>query len=422
MKQGKPLITFLIASMAVALAIYLGVYAFQAFYDPYTTTLVYAYTTHDSVELDGILAREEQVLPGQAGILEVTRAEGERVGVGQEVARFYRDTQAQADQAQLQALDLEIELLQYAAVQSGDLESAARLDEDILQSIVDLRASSALGDYTQLEDQVLELKSGVLKRGYTYGDGLTAQQLSEQLSALTSQRAALNQQSAAATTQVTAPQSGVFSTLVDGFESVLTPDSVLQLTPSSLRTLLDTPAVQDSSAAGKLITSQRWWYAANLPAGEAERLNQGDTVTLRFTGDFSQDVEMRVDQVGPTEGQQTLVVCSTDRYLSQTTLLRRQTAELIFESWSGLRIPKSALHLVEETVEDEETGESSVVTRLGVYALVAGRTEFKEVEVIMEGADYYVVNPLGSSRKLLRAGDEIITEAVGLQDGLLLEF
>lgn len=344
------------------------------------------------------------------------------MGAGQEVARFYRDTQAQADQAQLQALDLEIELLQYAAAQSGDLESAARLDESILQSIVDLRASSALGDYTQLEDQILKLKSGVLKRGYTYGEGLTAQQLSEQLSALTSQRAALSQQSAAATTQVIAPQSGVFSTLVDGFESVLTPDSVLQLTPSSLDALLDTPSVQDTSAAGKLITSQRWWYAANLPTEEAERLRQGDTVTLRFTGDFAQDVEMQVDQVGPIEEQQTLVVFSTDRYLSQTTLLRRQSAELIFESWSGLRIPKTALHLVEETVEDQETGEASVVTRLGVYALVAGRTEFKEVEVITEGADYYVVHPLGSSRKLLRVGDEIITEAVGLQDGLLLEF
>ena len=54
------------------------------------------------------------------------------------------------------------------------MESAARLDEDILQSVVQLRASTALGDYSELEEQVLEVKSSVLKRGYTYGDGLTA--------------------------------------------------------------------------------------------------------------------------------------------------------------------------------------------------------------------------------------------------------
>ena len=36
------------------------------------------------------------------------------------------------------------------------MESAARLDEDILQSVVQLRASTALGDYSELEEQVLE--------------------------------------------------------------------------------------------------------------------------------------------------------------------------------------------------------------------------------------------------------------------------
>ena len=45
----------------------------------------------------------------------------------------------------------------------------------------------------------------------------------------------------------------------------------------------------------------------------------------------------------------------------------------------------------------------------------------REVEIIHEGADYYVVRPVGSGRKLLRDGDTIITAAIGLQDGLLLE-
>lgn len=54
--------------------------------------------------------------------------------------------------------------------------------------------------------------------------------------------------------------------------------------------------------------------------------------------------------------------------------------------------------------------------------MVAGRTEFKEVELIKEGSDYYVVRPVGTGRKILRAGDKIVTQATGLQDGLLLEY
>ena len=421
MKQGKSFTTFVIIALAVVLAVYLGFYALRAFQDPYGTTLVYLYTVNDSVEADGVIVRREQVLPAQSGIVEITRAEGERVGVGQEVALVYQNSQAQSNQEQLDALELEIDLLEYAISQSGGVDSAARLDEDILQALVDLRAACALGDYADLEEQVLDIKSDVLKRGYTYGDGLTSADLSAQLQDLRNQRSALQQQSAFTTGRVTAPQSGTFSNLVDGYESLLTPESVFQLTPSSLAELIDNPPAADS-ALGKLITSSRWYFAASLPGEAADRLSQGGVATIRFTGEFSRDVAVTVEQIGPAEGGQTLVVFSSDRYLSQITLLRHQTAELIFESWSGLRIPTAALRLLQEEQTDEETGQVTQTTRLGVYALVAGRVTFKEVEVLTEGEDYYVVRPVGTGRDALRAGEEIITRGLDLQDGQLLEF
>ena len=421
MKQGKSFTTFVIIALAVVLAVYLGFYALRAFQDPYGTTLVYLYTVNDSVEADGLIVRREQVLPAQSGIVEITRAEGERVGVGQEVALVYQNSQAQSNQEQLDALELEIDLLEYAISQSGGVDSAARLDEDILQALVDLRAACALGDYADLEGQVLDIKSDVLKRGYTYGDGLTSADLSAQLQDLRNQRSALQQQSAFTTGRVTAPQSGTFSNLVDDYESLLTPESVFQLTPSSLAELIDNPPAADS-ALGKLITSSRWYFAASLPGEAADRLSQGGVATLRFTGEFSRDVAVTVEQIGPAEGGQTLVVFSSDRYLSQITLLRHQTAELIFESWSGLRIPTAALRLLQEEQTDEETGQVTQTTRLGVYALVAGRVTFKEVEVLTEGEDYYVVRPVGTGRDALRAGEEIITRGLDLQDGQLLEF
>ena len=72
-------------------------------------------------------------------------------------------------------------------------------------------------------------------------------------------------------------------------------------------------------------------------------------------------------------------------------------------------------------MEDAATGESTQVRKLGVYALVNGRTELHELSIVMEGSDYYVVRPVGTGKKVLRAGDTIITEATGLQEGLLLE-
>mgnify|MGYP001026908541 CR=1 FL=1 len=223
--------------------------------------------------------------------------------------------------------------------------------------------------------------------------------MSARLRQLREELAVLTRQSARATTRVSAPTPGVFSSLVDGYETRLTPETV-----------------------SKLITSDTWYFAANLPQEAARRLEEGDIARLRFSGELNRDVEMTVDRVGATEGGKTLVVFSSNRYLTLTTLLRHQTAELVFESWSGLRIPKQALRLVEFTQEAPDSGgAASTASKIGVYALVNGRTEFREADILYEGSDYYVVRPLGSGRKILRAGDSVITQGTGLQDGLLLE-
>lgn len=421
MKQGKSVITFAMAAIAVALVIYFGFYVAKVFSEPYTTALAYTYTSNDSAEAVGILVRQETVLPAQTGIVDVTRSEGEKVGVGQSVAQVYRDSQAQTNQADLEALADQIQLLEYSS-DGGGVDSAAKLDENILQAVTALHAASGVGDYNQLEDQVRTLKSTVLKRGYVYGNGLGAEELSQKLNDLKSQYAALKQQTSSSTSSVRAPQSGVFSTLVDGYETAVTPQTVFQLTPSSLSALLAGQGKESGGGVGKLITATRWYFAAALPVSVAERLKEGSTATLRFSGDFDQDIDMRVDQIGEAEGDKSVVVFSTDRYLSQTTLLRQQTAELIFNSWSGLRIPKQALRMEKSTYTDKETGQEVQNNRLGVYALLGGRAEFKTVEVVTEGDDYYVVRSTTDESDALRAGDEVIVRATELYDGQLLEY
>lgn len=421
MKQGKPVITVAMAVIAVALVIYFGFYVAKVFSEPYTTALAYTYTSNDSAEAVGILVRQETVLPAQTGIVDVTRSEGEKVGVGQSVAQVYRDSQAQNNQADLEALADQIQLLEYSS-DGGGVDSAAKLDENILQAVTALHAASGVGDYNQLEDQARTLKSTVLKRGYVYGNGLGAEELSQKLNDLKSQYAALKQQTSSSTSSVRAPQSGVFSTLVDGYETAVTPQTVFQLTPSSLSALLAGQGKEAGDGMGKLITSTRWYFAAALPVSVAERLKEGSTATLRFSGDFDQDIDMRVDQIGQAEGDKSVAVFSTDRYLSQTTLLRQQTAELIFNSWSGLRIPKQALRMEKSTYTDKETSQEVQNNRLGVYALLGGRAEFKTVEVVTEGDDYYVVRSTTDESDALRAGDEVIVRATELYDGQLLEY
>lgn len=422
MKQGRPLITFVIALFAGALVLYFLVNLWKTFQDPFTTTYTYSYTLNDSIQTDGLIIRQEQALSGSGGIVDVTRGEGEKVGVGQTVALIYRDDQARQAQEQQDSLRLEITQLQYAMGQGESISSAAKLNDDILNAMVSLRAASTQQDYSDLEDQVLEVKGKVLRREYTYSDELSTDSLAARLQDLQTQYQTLRNQSYSAITQISAPVTGTFSTLVDGYEDLINPESALNLTTQALEELLSQTPAGDSAAVGKLISSDKWYFAAVVTQEEGERLEESKTLTLRFAGDFTEEIPMQVEKVNQNGQGQAVVVLSTDRYLEQTTLLRRETAELIFNSRTGLRVPKSALRMVTSTTTDEETGETSETDTLGVYVVTAGRAEFKPVTILTEGDDFYVVQSVRDDRKALRAGDEVIVQATGLYDGQLLMY
>ncbi len=436
MKQGQWIVTLVMSILAAAVAIYIGAYVFNTFNDPYTTTTAYAYTAVESVKADGLLVREETVIPGQGGIADIVRGEGEKVGTGQTVALEYQNVEAQAAQAELESLEEEIELLEAAATGAGSADTAASLDENILESVVALRSEITRGDCSSLQDRVMDIKSGIIRRSYTYGEGLSAGSLAARVGELRSRYEALNQQTEASVSHIMAPVSGVFSGCVDGYESTLNPDMVMTLTPSTLPAAMEQHAVPAGTEIGKLVTDPRWFFVSTFDTETASRLTEGETVTMRFTGDFTQDVDMKVAAISAEEGGKQTVVFSSDWYMSRTTLLRRQTAELIFDSWSGIRIPKSALRTRTYTREPEPGSSASasggssadssqeLVTEemYGVYAVVAGRLEFKEAEVVIDRDEFYVVKPASTGSRALRAGDRIIVRGTGLYDGMLLEY
>ena len=421
MKQGKPVITLVMVIFAAVLCIYFGAYVFDTFNDPYTTTFTYEYTHSESAQANGGLVRQEQVLQAEAGIVELQCGEGEKLGVGQTAAYVYRDAQAQQDSARLEALEAEIAVLEAALTTGAGVDSAARMDEQVLGSVVDLRAAVGGQDFSDLDELVRDVKSHVIQRGVTYGEGVTVADLKSRLSQLRSDYKSQSSAFSGTYSRVKAKSSGTFSALVDGLEDVLTPKSAMELTPSALNSILKAGAGH-MDAVGKLITSNRWYFAANLPEEVAEGLKTGGSALLRFSGDFRQDVTMRVDHLSEAENGQVCVVFSTDRYLGQTTLLRFQSAELVFNTYSGLRVPKQALRMEKYTTTDEQTGEVTEHQMLGVYILIAGRAEFKQVSVITESQDFYVVKSVNeSAADALRSGDEVIVKAVGLYDGKLMD-
>ena len=88
----------------LAVAAYFSVQAYRYFVDPQTTTLVYAYSSEDAIAATGYFARDEQVIACSETLLELERAEGERVNAGGTLATVYRSESALNDHRQLLSL------------------------------------------------------------------------------------------------------------------------------------------------------------------------------------------------------------------------------------------------------------------------------------------------------------------------------
>ena len=415
MKNSSFATKCLLLAVTLGVLAYFGIQGLQYFSDPLTTTLAYNYQVEEGMDLSGYVVRQEQVLADEpSGLLRLRRSEGEKVSAGGTVALVYADQASLDRQQEIEELTGRIEQLQFAQEASVGSEVSLKLDAQIMRSLLDYRAELAAGRLDNAEEHETELKSLVLKRDYTYSD---TEDLSGQIAELQSQLKELKAQAASSVRAVKAPVSGVYSAVVDGYETVLTPGLLADMTPSQLNAVQADETL--TSQTGKLILGDSWYYAVTMSADQAKALrDSGGTMTLRFAKGVEQDQTVTLYAVGPEEQGRVVVTFRGEYNMAQVTLLRRQSAQLIWRTVAGIRVPNEALRAANTKVDQE--GNRTTVESLGVYCVVGMEARFKPVEVLYSGDGFVLVRSTAASDQeslRLRPGDEIIISAKDLYDG-----
>ena len=382
MKQGKSYFTVILWILLAAIAAYFGYNVVSSLYAPLMTATVTPYEAGAGYYASGFVVREEELLYSQYGTTVLNCAEGAHVAANDTVATGYRSEDAKTRQTRIDELSGQIEQLQYAWSAVSSVYDQAALDADIAGDLAQLSRYLALRDMNSVSDLSPELKGLILRRT---GSDSDSGSLQARISTLQAELETLEAQSAGDTSAILAGKAGTFSAAVDGYESVLQPDET------------------DANAIGRLVTSATWYYACVVPASELSGVEEGDRATLTFARDYYQPVTMRVARLGGNEAGSRLLVLSSDRALQNVTLLRQQSAEIVFTSYSGLRVPKSAVR-----VENGQTG---------VYILEGTLAKWKPITILHDTGESYVVTLDTSSTNNLWPGDELIINAKNLYDG-----
>lgn len=404
------------ALLFLVVLVYFGVQGWRYLDDPLITTLAYPYQVEMTVDLSGWVVRNEELLPDEGGgLLRVQRSEGERVSRGGVVAAVYADQASLDRQAEIDSLTSRLEQLHYAQNLAQEMETTQKLDSQISQSLLAYRRYLTADRFYDAGEEGNRLRALVTKRDYTGSGG---GDLSAQIQEAEDRIAALRSQATGSVRRITASKAGLYSGEVDGYETVLTPSMLEDLTPSALTGLTaDASAV---SQTGKLILGDTWYYAAVIPAETAAALEEQSGLRLRFAKGVDRDLPVKLESVGPREQGQVVAVFRGDSYLRELTLLRQQRAQVVYGSSQGLRVPKEAIRAL-RTESDRDTGERTAEEATGIYCVVGLNARFKPVEVLYTGDHYVLVRASSEDTNLrLRSRDEIIVSARDLFDGKII--
>jgi putative membrane fusion protein len=380
------------------MAAYLGINLWKGTRDALVTSPAVKTTVTETAEITGIAVRSETVIASDRAYVFVTAQDGEQLSADSVIAAAM-DSEAALERAGRRR-ELENEISHIETILSGitSADDLTKRDSAIRTAMLSLSACTATGNLSQLDSACVALTSLI------FSDSASVSETD--LEALKLELRSLENSAYTDFEELLAPQSGLFTTIVDGHEA-LTPDMLSNLTTTDIKRFMSEPGSIPQGAIGKLITSFRWYFAGVMDDEDAAKLTEGKTVTVSLGRYYGEKVSMRVEHISTSSGGERAVVLSSLNALAETLAMREAAAEIISSEYTGLRVPTKALHV-------DESGNTFV------YVIAANQIAVKSVKTLYQAGDYYLVE-IETSADALREGDKIIVSSKTVYEGMIVE-
>lgn len=388
--------------LGVFLLVYFVYQVYVTVSPSYKTEIALPVTEADSVTASGIVARDETLVDIGAGAIAAYRADdGEKIASGAAVADIFPSANDAMNALRYERLSA----LESALARASDTGRTAgsnleNLRSRIYKSLSSLSGELAAEDYPGAFDGSLELLDLLSSYDSASGGGI------DYSAALAETRARLAELGSGdfASSSVYTPVEGYFISGVDGYESSLDSAVLLEASADDIIALIEGGAPALPGEGCKVVSEYEWYFAAALRAETAERMRVGDELEVDFSYSLSAALPMKVARVaeGGSDGR-SVVVFVCNRLNASLCSLRVETARINFRAYSGIKVSRSALRLLD--------GE------LGVYIKYGSAVDFRRVDVIYETDDYIISRPGESGSDFLAVYDEMITEGRDLEVG-----
>jgi putative membrane fusion protein len=366
----------------------------------YKTETAVSISSTEVVRITGIYVRDEKVLPLDGiyanDVLKYTVTDGGKVAADSIIAEVYDSRFDIETSNQIADIDEEIAILREqqnpGATSIAQPEFISSLIGSAYQSVLIANSSDDLSLLPEARTELRTLMGiySIVTKSETGFDS--------KIEELLAQRDTLKSQLHPPVGTIYSGDSGYFISYTDGFENILTPETVSSLTIERIDSVIDGfgASFMGVPTVGKLVSGYNWQMVGVVNPASAD-FKTGAKVLLELP-EKDVSVTAAVDMVLETpDPDKRIIVLSCSEFRTQFASSRTDTADIVLNDYTGIRIPRSAIRF-------------NAANEKGVYILQGERVSFKKIDVIFESTDYVISASPDSSFVALY--DDIITAGV----------
>lgn len=336
--KNKKINKIIIGIIAILIVCYLGYTIYLLIKEPTDVFTIEEGKVYLEETDIGYIIRDETVVKGEnyKNGMEQIKTEGEKAAKGESIFRYYSKNEESLIK-QIAELDVKIQEAM-ATTQTNPFQSDVKILENQIDQKVELLNKTT--DIAKLTEYKKEINELVTKKSNIIGEKSPSGSYLKQLQ---DQRTALENELNSGAEYITAPESGIVSYKVDGLEETLTKDNFSTLTKEYLENLnLKTgKIIATSDECGKIINNFECYIATISSSQEAKNAKIGDDVKIRLSNNTEVDAE--IAYISQENEEENLIVLQIDEQIEELTNYRKISFDLIWWSYSGLKVPNQAI-------------------------------------------------------------------------------
>lgn len=419
--------------LAFLVLLYVGYQAYQATHQSIRTETAMYGEVSDVLQAQGFILRNETVIDeSYSGVLSYRVADGSRVSRGGVIADIFSNESDAASQRELDQLDQEIENLQSLSQTANFyVANPSMLGDQIYSALEGISQLVNENDFSGLNTQKGELQNALIRRQLITGEE-SAEDYSQRISQLQSQRDTLASQTGSATGSILAPEAGYFISTVDGLENVMDISQVESITVAQAEELLEQQS-SSTDAVGKICQDFNWYAVCVFDEDDMVRFEGVEDVYLDIPFASTEQIPAKVlARNSDGESGKTAVVFQCSTMDADIAAVRNEAIQVTVNTYSGVLVNERAIRFadVEYTTTDED---GNTVTQVqenvkGVYVLYGGQLEFVQVFTDQTVNGYAICRTdlteeeqsMLVTDSTIQLYDQVVVEGTDLYDGKIV--